>query len=223
MREAERAVKSRERLTHHVQELERRQHLKEMAADDLKGGFEAAEADGYDAKILKVVLKLRKLTPEQRRERRALEAIYMAALGMLDGDPLPDEARRRLNDPRDQAPRKPPDEPGADADGGPSPAEAPERPPEQRPLVLKDPAEARQEGVDAAAAGKRIYDNPYPAGDPCRAAWDEGWCTQRNSHGMDTPEAYQRRTEKPPDHHSDEAQPDEDRDTGADAAERKTA
>ena len=30
-------------------------------------------------------------------------------------------------------------------------------------MNLKDPEEARKEGRDAAAAGKRIYDNPYPA------------------------------------------------------------
>jgi len=81
------------------------------------------------------------------------------------------------------------------ARASPPPAEPPR--PAQPPLILKDPAEARQEGADAAVAGKRIYDNPYPAGDPCRAAWDEGWCGQKKSHGMETPQAYQRRTETP--------------------------
>lgn len=189
----------RERLVRHVQELERLVHDREIATEVLKEAFDLAKADGYDPATLRVVLKLRKMTPEQRRERRALEAIYMAALGMLEGDPLTDEARKRLDGPR---PMPKPPKPGPD--GG-TPADAPELPPSptseapQPTLPLKEPAEARAEGAAAAVAGKRVYDNPYPAGDPCRAAWDEGWCTQSNSHGMDTPTAYQRRTTKPAD------------------------
>lgn len=196
----------RERLVHHVQDLERLQDLKARAADNLKSGFEAAASDGFDTATLKAVLKLRKLTPSQRAERRALEAIYLAALGMLEGDPLPNEARRRLDEDGAPSSRRRP------SGGGSMPAPptddetAPERAgvagattPEQPSLALKDPDEARQEGAAAAAAGKRIYDNPYPAGDPCRAAWDEGWCTRSNSHGLETPAAYRRRVEKPPD------------------------
>lgn len=186
----------RERLVAHVQTLERLQAAKQEASHELTEAFERAKAGGYDPTTLKVVLKLRKMTPEQRRERRALEAIYMAALGMLEGDPLPDEARRRL----DGKPKDPPPAPPATGEGEMQPPLEGTAPPEpeQPPLIVKDPAEARQEGVDAAAAGARIYDNPYPAGDPCRAAWDEGWCAQSKSHGMDTPAAFQRRNPKAP-------------------------
>lgn len=212
----------RERLVHHVQDLERLEELKQAASADLKDGFARAKADGFDAETLKVVLKLRKMTPEQRRERRALEMIYLAAVGMLEGEPLTDEARRRLDEEsgeQRQAPPAPrPSPPDADHEHAPStpapedspaPADVPP-PPDQPPLVLKEPAEARQEGADAAVAGKRIYDNPYPAGDPCRAAWDEGWCAQQKSHGMDTPTAYQRRDKKPP-----EKDDKPDKDSGA--------
>jgi uncharacterized protein (UPF0335 family) len=181
----------RERLVHHVQELERLEEMKAMAAASLQSGFTDAEADGYDKSTLKAVLKLRKMTPSQRKERRALEAVYLAALGMLEGNALPDEARERLDDrpkqteqterPRDQT----------------SSTDTPPPTPEQPPLILKDPEEAGREGEAAAAEGKRVYDNPYPAGDPCRAAWDEGWCRQQKSHGMETPAAYRRRSEKP--------------------------
>lgn len=191
---------ARERLVHFVQELERLEEEKRAAAEALQSGFKAAAGEGFDSATLKAVLKLRKLTPSQRRERRALEAIYMASLGMLDGDALPDEARRRLDkqdpDPSTPAPDSP--SPGGDVPAGEEPAKA-APPPGQIPLPLKDPSEARQEGRDAAAAGKRVYDNPYPAGDPCRAAWDEGWCEASGSHGMDTPSAFARRKEKPPD------------------------
>lgn len=199
-----------ERLVFHVQDLERLEALKAHASEDMKEGFERAKADGFDPQTLRAVLKLRKMTPDQRRERRALEAIYLAELGMLDGDPLPDEARRRLDGPQ---PAAPPDS-NKDAGSGEdeddeeaAPAEAPK--PAQPSLVLKDPAEAREEGEAAAAAGQRIYENPYPAGDPCRAAWDEGWCAKRKSHGMELPEAYRRRTDKKPGN-GDEDEPDAD-------------
>lgn len=186
---------ARQQLMHHVQELERREEIKQLAAAAVKEQFDAAKSDGFDVPTLRVVLKLRKMTPDQRRERRALEAIYLANLEMLDGDPLPDEARRRLDPPKEEdTPTRSSD--AADRDDTPAADPAP-APPEQQPLIVKDPAEAREEGAAAAQAGKRIYDNPYPAGDPCRAAWDEGWCAQRQSHGMDLPEAYQRRTKTP--------------------------
>lgn len=193
----------RERLVFYVQELERVEDLKRQAAECVKESFEAAERAGFDRGTLKVVLKLRKMTPEQRRDRRALEAIYMAALGMLEGEALPDAARRRLDQP--PAPSQPPDQPDSasktespdtdETSAPPSDQAAP--PPTQPPLVLKTADEAKQEGSEAAAAGKRIYDNPYPAGDRCRAAWDEGWCAQSKSHGMETPTAFQRRSTKP--------------------------
>lgn len=183
----------RERLVFHVQHLEHLEEIKNAASAALREAFEKAKYEGYDAATLRVVLKLRKMTEGQRRERRALEAIYMAALGMLEGDDLPSEARRRLD--RSESKK---DEPAPDSSST-GPRELPKEPPppEQPAFVLKDPAEARQDGIDAAAAGKRIYDNPYSAGDPCRAAWDEGWCSGKKSNGMDTPDAFRRRTEKP--------------------------
>jgi uncharacterized protein (UPF0335 family) len=190
------SANARERLVHLVQNLERLEAAKQAAGEALRDAFSGAKRAGYDPSTLKAVLRLRKLTPEQREERRALEAIYLAALGMLEGDSLPDAARRRLDE-QDSAPPKPERSSGPQAKEAkpPKPAEAPAPPPPpQMQMNLKDPKEARQEGRDAAAAGKRIYDNPFPAGDPCRAAWDEGWCAQQKSHGMDTPAAYQRRS-----------------------------
>jgi uncharacterized protein (UPF0335 family) len=191
----------REQLVYHVQELERLEEAKADAAEEFKTAMQAAKAEGFDGDTLRVVLRLRKMSASQRSERRALEAIYLAALGMLEGDPLPDEARRRL-DGASQPPLPPPSEPEPAPDAPTPDDDAPPSPvaeqPEQAPLIVKDPAEARQEGADAAAAGKRIYDNPYRAGDPCRAAWDEGWCGQQKSHGMETPAAFRRRSEKPP-------------------------
>lgn len=211
MSKPKRLKSPREQLVYHVQELEQLEEAKADASDAFKAGLLAAKGDGFDADTLRVVLRLRKMSPSQRSERRALEAIYMAALGMLEGDALPEEARRRLDGVNDPSPDRLPDPPST-----PDAAE-PDAPPQpvQPPLIVKDPAEARQEGADAAAAGKRIYDNPYRAGDPCRASWDEGWCAQQKSHGMETPEAYRRRSDKPAKEKNDRDDKDGDAERGA--------
>jgi uncharacterized protein (UPF0335 family) len=188
---------ARERLVRIVTRLETLEAEKAAASLALRDEFSKVGGEGFDVGTLKAVLKLRKLSPEQRKERSSLIAIYMASLGMLEGDSLPDEARRRLDEQYSPKPTEPKPDVDTKVDGKPSTPTAP-KPPAQRPLALKDPELARQEGRDAAAAEKRIYDNPYPAGDPCRAAWDEGWCEAKKSNGMETPPAFQRRTPEKP-------------------------
>lgn len=204
----------RQQLVQHVQELERLEAAKKAASAALAEAFKTAALQGFDGKTLKVVLALRKMTPEQRQERRALEAIYMAALGMLEGDALPEAARRRLDpDPTPPSPGEGQESRHDEPSAGEASA-APELPPAPQ-LPLKTPDEARAEGEAAAAAGKRIFDNPYPAGDPCRASWDEGWCARAQSHGMETPSAYQRRSAKPPKEEKDEPPDDKGHGGGA--------
>lgn len=203
-----------ERLVHHVQTLERMEAQRQAAAEAIRDQLRAAKWDGFDPGTLRVVLRLRRMTLQQRRERRALEAIYLAELGMLDGEGLPEEARRRLDPPKEPQKKDPADPPPFDQpdllERSGDVAGDPPSPPQQQ-LQLKDPGEARAEGEAAAEAGKRIYDNPYPAGDPCRAAWDEGWCSKRQSHGMELPDAYRRRSSKPPDEDaSGKQEPDKD-------------
>jgi len=196
-----------ERLVRHVHDIERLIDDRQAATAAVAEAYARAGNDGFDPVTLRAVIKLRTLSPLQREERRALEAVYLASLGMLEGEALPDAARRRLDGqpppvppapapPTEQAPSDAPRDPDAATPDDPPAAPKPGEP--QPTLPLKDPAEARREGGEAAAAGKRIYDNPFPAGDPCRAAWDEGWCAERKSNGMEPPAAFQRKVEKPP-------------------------
>ncbi|WP_039853188.1 hypothetical protein [Magnetospirillum fulvum] len=57
-------------------------------------------------------------------------------------------------------------------------------------------------GRQAAETGKPVSANPFPAGDPRRAAWDEEWCRAAGSDGMEIPEAFRRKKkpQKPKDH-----------------------
>lgn len=181
----------RELLVQTVQQLEALEEAKRVAREAFKDALDQASWRGLDKATLRAILKLRKLSPQEREERRALEAIYLANLDMLEGDELPLSARRRFEPPRAEPAQGEPAAPVADA--APAPAA-----PQGSLLPVVPPEQARAEGVQAAADGKRIYDNPYPAGDPARAAWDEGWCAGSGTNGMAIPEAFRRRDAKPP-------------------------
>lgn len=81
-------------------------------------------------------------------------------------------------------------------------------------LELADRDVRAELGRIAAREGKRVIDNPFTAGDPRRAAWDEGWCQESASDGMDIPSAW-RRAAKP-------KKPASDKDDG-DAADKDEA
>ncbi len=65
-----------------VERIERLEEEKKGLADDIKDVFSEVKAVGYDAKIVRHILKLRKMKPDDRREAEALLATYGAALGM---------------------------------------------------------------------------------------------------------------------------------------------
>lgn len=56
-------VNHRQQLVSHVQTLERLEAAKQAAADDFKAALERAKGEGYDSTTLRIVLKLRKMTP----------------------------------------------------------------------------------------------------------------------------------------------------------------
>ena len=65
-----------------VERVERLSEQRQGIADDIKDVFLEAKATGYDTKILRHIIKLRKMKPDDRREAEALIATYGAALGM---------------------------------------------------------------------------------------------------------------------------------------------
>lgn len=65
-----------------VERVERLSEERQGIADDIKDVFLEAKATGYDTKILRHIIKLRKMKPDDRREAEALIATYGAALGM---------------------------------------------------------------------------------------------------------------------------------------------
>jgi uncharacterized protein (UPF0335 family) len=50
--------------------------------DDIKDVYGEAKAVGYDVKILKQIVRLRKMEADDRREMETILDLYKAALGM---------------------------------------------------------------------------------------------------------------------------------------------
>jgi uncharacterized protein (UPF0335 family) len=164
-----------------IERIERIEEEIKALQDDKKDVYGEYKSKGYDTKTMKDIVRLRKMKPDERREREALLDTYKAALGMLDGTPLGRWAVERLekDDKPDDA-----DGQGDDAAVGDDATEAP-APAEPEP----DVDEARTMGRDAAREGKPVTSNPFPARDLRRAAWDEAWCHELGSDGMDIPDA----------------------------------
>ena len=70
-----------------IEQLERLEEEKKALAGDIRDKFAEAKAMGFDPKIMKQILRLRKQPKDDRDEEEALLATYMHALGMLDGLP----------------------------------------------------------------------------------------------------------------------------------------
>ena len=196
-----------DRLLSLLERIERLVEERKALADDIKEIFGEAKAAGFDPKVMRQMIKERAQSPEERREWSALCDVYRAALGMLDGTPLGDHARKRFEDrqappddspPHDSSDGHAPHRASPPEDGQPSPADAPRRAAPAAPST-EDLLTAKAEGAAAAKAGRRVMENPYPAGDARRAAWDEGWCSARASDGMDIPDAWRRSKPKKPD------------------------
>lgn len=65
-----------------IERAERLEEEKKGIAEDLKGVFDEAKATGYDAKIMKQIMRLRAMNPDDRREMEAVLELYKAALGI---------------------------------------------------------------------------------------------------------------------------------------------
>jgi len=71
-----------------VERVERLEEEKAAIAGDIKEVYAEAKANGYDTKILREVVRIRKMDTAKRQEREALLETYMHALGMLADLPL---------------------------------------------------------------------------------------------------------------------------------------
>ncbi|CAN7333446.1 DUF2312 domain-containing protein [Bosea sp. LjRoot90] len=64
-----------------VQRIERLEEEKKTISDDIKEVYAEAKANGYDARILRKVVALRKRDLSERQEEAAILDLYLQAVG----------------------------------------------------------------------------------------------------------------------------------------------
>ena len=65
-----------------IERIERLEEEKKALADDIRDVFAEAKGTGFDTKVLRRIVSLRKQDLSERQEQDALLETYMAALGM---------------------------------------------------------------------------------------------------------------------------------------------
>lgn len=65
-----------------IERVERLEEEKKGIADDIRDTYAEAKAVGYDAKIMRQIVRLRKMNPDDRAEMEAILDTYKAALGL---------------------------------------------------------------------------------------------------------------------------------------------
>ena len=65
-----------------VERIERLEDEKKTIAGDIKEVYAEAKAVGYDPKIMRQIVRLRKMKPDDRSEQEMVLETYKAALGM---------------------------------------------------------------------------------------------------------------------------------------------
>ena len=73
---------SDDRLRLLIERVERLEEEKKGIGDDIKDVYNEAKATGYDAKIMRQIVRLRKMQPDDRKEMEAILDLYKAALGL---------------------------------------------------------------------------------------------------------------------------------------------
>lgn len=71
-----------EQLRLFIERIERLEEEKKGVADDIKDTYSEAKSQGFDPKIMRQIIRLRKMEPHDRQEMQAVLDTYKAALGM---------------------------------------------------------------------------------------------------------------------------------------------
>ncbi len=65
-----------------IERIERLEEEKKAIADDVRDVYGEAKSRGYDAKIMRQIVRLRKMEAHDRQEMEAILDTYKAALGL---------------------------------------------------------------------------------------------------------------------------------------------
>ena len=70
-----------ERLQSFIDRIERLEEDKQGISNDIKEVLAEAKGEGYDTKILRQVIRIRKMEPAERQEQEQLLELYLNAIG----------------------------------------------------------------------------------------------------------------------------------------------
>jgi uncharacterized protein (UPF0335 family) len=74
-----------ERLKSFIERVERLEEEKKALADDIRDVYSEARANGFEVKVMRQIVKIRKMDKDDLDEQEALLETYMRALGMRRG------------------------------------------------------------------------------------------------------------------------------------------
>ena len=80
---------AQDQLRSFVERIERLEEEKKTIGDDIKDVYAEAKGNGFDTKVLRKVISLRKQDADERQEQEAILDLYLQALGMAPS--IPDE------------------------------------------------------------------------------------------------------------------------------------
>jgi uncharacterized protein (UPF0335 family) len=66
-----------------IERVERMESEKKAIADDIKEIYAEAAGNGFDRKVMRRIVNIRKQDPNERMEQEAILELYMSALGMV--------------------------------------------------------------------------------------------------------------------------------------------
>ena len=75
---------SGQRLKSFIDRVERLEEEKKALAEDIRDVYSEAKATGFEPKIIRKIVSLRKTNLEKRREEQELLDLYMSAIGMAE-------------------------------------------------------------------------------------------------------------------------------------------
>ena len=76
------ATATDDRLRLLIERVERLEEEKKGIADDIRDTYAEGKAVGYDTKMMRQIVRLRKMKPDDRREMEMILETYKAALGL---------------------------------------------------------------------------------------------------------------------------------------------
>jgi uncharacterized protein (UPF0335 family) len=73
---------AKEHLRSFIERIERLEEEKKALADDIREVYSEAKGTGFDVKVMRQVVRLRKMESADRQEQEAMLDLYLGALGM---------------------------------------------------------------------------------------------------------------------------------------------